>query len=91
MRLLYSHFVIRQMLLLVIGALLTVSCAVNGRTLGAIRCDHAGDFHLKLPVPDGLVEPDKFIRVTFEANPRWIAPDDGAQLSFLLRSAGFIH
>ena len=69
----------------------TVSCAVNGRTLGTIRCDHAADFHLQVPVPDGLVEPDKFVRVTFEANPRWIAPDDGAQLSFLLRSAGFIH
>jgi hypothetical protein len=29
--------------------------------------------------------------VAFEANPRWISPEDGAQLSFLLRSAGFIH
>jgi hypothetical protein len=69
----------------------TVSYGVNGRTLGAIRCDHAGDFRLEKPVPDGLVEPGKFVRVTFEANPRWISPDDGAQLSFLLRSAGFIH
>lgn len=67
----------------------TVSYAVNGRTLGAIRCDHAGDFRLAKQVPDGLVEPDKFVRVTFEANPRWISPSDGAQLSFLLRSAGF--
>jgi hypothetical protein len=69
----------------------TVSYAVNGRTLGAIRCDHPGDFRLERPVPDGLVEPDKPVRVTFEANPRWISPDDGAQLSFLLRSAGFTH
>jgi len=69
----------------------SVSYAVNGRTLGALRCDHAGDFRLEKPVPDGLVEPGKFVRVTFEANPRWISPDDGAQLSFLLRSAGFIH
>ncbi|MCX6629728.1 MAG: hypothetical protein NTW28_19085 [Candidatus Solibacter sp.] len=69
----------------------TVSCAVNGRTLGAIRCDHAGDFRLEIPVPDGFVEPDKFVHVTLEANPRWISPIDGAQLSFLLRSAGFTH
>lgn len=69
----------------------TVSCAVNGRTIGTIRCDHAGDFHLRKPVPDGLVEAHKFVSVTFNANPRWIAPDDGAQLSFLLRSAGFTH
>ena len=69
----------------------TVSYAVNGRTLGALRCSHAGDFRLEKPVPDGLVEPNKFVRVTFEANPRWISPQDGAQLSFLLRSAGFTH
>ena len=69
----------------------TVSYAVNGRTLGVLRCSHPGDFHLETPVPDGLVEPGKPIRVTFEANPRWISPEDGAQLSFLLRSAGFIH
>jgi hypothetical protein len=69
----------------------TVSYAVNGRTIGSIRCGHAGDFRLEKPVPDGLVEPGKSVRVTFEANPRWISPDDGAQLSFLLRSAGFTH
>ena len=68
-----------------------VSYAVNGRTLGTLRCDHPGDFHIHQPVPDGLVEPDKFVRVNFEATPRWISPDDGAQLSFLLRNAGFIH
>ena len=69
----------------------TVSYAVNGQTLGTMTCDHPGDYHLEKPVPDGLVEPGKFVRVTFEANPRWISPDDGAQLSFLLRSAGFTH
>jgi hypothetical protein len=69
----------------------TVSYAVNGRTLGAIRCGRPGDYRVEKPVPDGLVEPDKFVRVTFEANPVWISPEDGAKLSFLLRSAGFIH
>jgi hypothetical protein len=67
----------------------TVSYAVNGRTLGTIRCDRAGDFRLNKPVPEGLVEPNKFVGVTFDASPRWISPQDGAQLSFLLRSAGF--
>ena len=68
----------------------TVSYAVNGRTLGTLRCDHAGDFKIEKPVPDGLIEPGKFMQVTFEANPRWVSPEDGAQLSFLLRSAGFL-
>ena len=67
----------------------TVSCAVNGKTLGSIRCDHAGDFRLEKPVPLGWIEPGQVVRVTFEATPRWISPEDGAQLSFLLRSAGF--
>ena len=68
----------------------TVQCSVNGRTLGAIRCDHPGDYHLEKPVPEGLVKPGEVAHVTFDANPRWIAPEDGAQLSFLLRSAGFV-
>ena len=67
----------------------TVQCAVNGRTLGTMRCDHPGDFRLEKAVPAGLVKPGEITSVTFDANPRWIAPEDGAQLSFLLRSAGF--
>ena len=69
----------------------TVTYAVNGKTLGTLRCDRAGDFEIAKPVPKGLVEPGKDIHVTFDANPRWISPEDGAQLSFLLRSAGFRH
>jgi hypothetical protein len=67
----------------------TVEYALNGRTVGALRCDHAGDYKMEKAVPDGLVKTGEVTRLTFEANPRWIAPDDGAQLSFLLRSAGF--
>ena len=63
----------------------------TGELSARLRCDHAGDFKLEKPVPDGLIVPGKFVRVTFEANPRWISPEDGAQLSFLLRSAGFSH
>ena len=67
----------------------TVSCAVNGTTLATMRCGHAGDYRLEHAVPQGLVEPRQPIRVTFDANPRWVSPDDGAQLSFMLHSAGF--
>ena len=67
----------------------TVSCAVNGKTLATMRYDHAGDYRLEHAVPKGLVEPGQPIRVTFVANPRWVSPEDGAQLSFLLHSAGF--
>jgi hypothetical protein len=67
----------------------TVSAAVAGRTVGSIRCDHAGDWRLEKPVPEGLVNAGEEIHVTFEVNRRWVSPEDGAQLSFFLRGAGF--
>ena len=67
----------------------TISCSVNGRALGSIRCDHAGDYRFEKLVPDGVVQAGQETHVTFEANPRWISPEDGAQLSFFLHSAGF--
>jgi hypothetical protein len=70
---------------------ITVACAVNGRTLATVHCVKAGDYKVEQPVPKGLVEAEKIIRVTFETTPRWVSPLDGAQLSFLLRSAGFIQ
>ena len=68
----------------------TVSCAINGRKLLTMRCDHAGDFRVEQLVPEGWIVPGAEVHVSFEAAPRWISPDDGAQLSFLLRSAGFL-
>jgi len=85
-----AEFAIPEVTFRVTGPV-TVSCDVNGRRLATMRCDHAGDYRLEHSVPEGLVEARKPIRVTFEANPRWISPEDGAQLSFLLRSAGFTH
>jgi hypothetical protein len=67
----------------------TVSAAVNGRAVGVVRCDHAGDWRMEKPVPAGVVKVGDEIHVTFEANPRWVSPEDGAQLSFFLRGAGF--
>ncbi len=66
-----------------------VSCSIDGRKLETLRCDHPGDYHLEASVPDGWVQPGATVHVTFSAAPRWISPEDGAQLSFLLRSAGF--
>jgi hypothetical protein len=67
----------------------TVSVAVDGHPLGSIRCDHAGEWKLEKPVPEAMVKPDQEIHVTFDAHPRWVSPEDGAQLSFYLRGAGF--
>jgi hypothetical protein len=67
----------------------TVSYAVDGKPLGSLLCDRPGDFHVEKPVPEGWIAPGAQVHVTFQATPRWISPEDGAQLSFLLRSAGF--
>jgi len=69
----------------------TIQTAIDGRSLGAFRCDHPGDYRMEKAVPDGTITTGKEVHVTFEATPRWISPDDGAQLSFYLRSAGFVH
>jgi hypothetical protein len=68
----------------------TVISAIAGKRLVTLRCDHPGDYHLEKAVPDDWIVPSKQVHVSFEANPRWISPEDGAQLSFLLRSAGFV-
>ncbi len=67
----------------------TISYAIDGRRLGLLRCDHFGKYEVSEPIPDGWVQPDQYIHVTFEADRKWVSPDDGAQLSFLLFSAGF--
>ena len=69
----------------------TITAAVNGTTLGTMRCDHAGDYRMEKALPAGVAVADKEVHVTFEASPRWVSPDDGAQLSFYLRSAGFVR
>jgi hypothetical protein len=66
-----------------------ISYSVNGQPLGSMRCDHAGDYRLEKPLPNGVVQTGQETHVTFEANPRWISPEDGAELSFFLHSAGF--
>ena len=68
----------------------TVSYAVNGQTLGVAAVRPAWRFP---PGEAGAGRAGstggKQVHVTFQATPRWISPEDGAQLSFLLRSAGF--
>ena len=67
----------------------TISCSINGKFLTSARYDHPGTYTLGAPVPSGWVEAGKPISVTAEADRRWTSPNDGAQLSFTLMSAGF--
>jgi hypothetical protein len=83
------RFVISEVTFKVTGPV-TVSCAIEGRPLGTMRCEHAGEYQLSKPVPADWLAAGKEIHVTFFAEPRWVAPSDGNQLGFLLRSAGFV-
>jgi hypothetical protein len=83
-----AEFAIPEVTFKVTGPV-TVAYAVNGRTLGSIRCPRPGDYRIEEAVPAGLVQSDKEVRVAFSASPRWVSPEDGAELSFFLRCAGF--
>jgi hypothetical protein len=62
---------------------------VDGRKLGAIRCDHPGQFAIDQAIPAGWLEVGRYLHVTFEADRHWVSPEDGAELSFQLLQAGF--
>ncbi len=66
-----------------------ISYFVDGRRLGMIRCDHAGQYAIDKPVPNGWLIAGPYIHVSFDADRRWISPDDGAELSFLVSRVGF--
>jgi hypothetical protein len=68
----------------------TVSCAINGNALASIRCPRPGKYEIAKAVPAAWIDPREPVRVTFDAQPRWVSPEDGAELSFLLFNAGFI-
>jgi hypothetical protein len=68
---------------------IVVSCFVNERLLGTMRCPQAGPYRFEKPVPKGWVEPDSMVSVRAEVDKRWVSKDDGAQLSFLLGAIGF--
>lgn len=67
----------------------TLTYLIDGRRLGAIRCQQAGLFSIDQPVPAAWLDPGRYIHVTFEADRHWASPEDGAQLSFQLIQAGF--
>ncbi len=69
----------------------TVSCAINGHPLASMVCPRADKYILEKPVPSEWVEARTPIHVTFHAEPRWVSPADGEQLSFLLFNAGFVQ
>ncbi|MGB9605020.1 MAG: hypothetical protein ACP5U2_00400 [Bryobacteraceae bacterium] len=64
---------------------------VNGRLLDRSRYEKGGEFRLEKPVPTEWLRTDLHNYVTLEIDKPWVAPQDGARLGFILRSAGFLE
>ncbi len=69
----------------------TIRVAVDGTALAPFHCAHAGDYRMELAVPQAALRDPQDVHVTFETSPRWVSPEDGAELSFYLRAAGFLR
>ncbi|HWB87228.1 MAG TPA: hypothetical protein VG675_24000 [Bryobacteraceae bacterium] len=86
----YMEFVVPDVTFRETGPVV-VSCSINGKLLGSVRCPHPGRYRFEKPVPPGLVKERVPVTVSANAEPRYVAKADKAQLSFLLAGAGFIQ
>ena len=69
----------------------TIRVSVNGKRIGAFRYDSPGDKSLAAKVPPDVVKPGAPNEVVLEQDKLWISKSDGAALSFILVSAGFVE
>jgi len=69
----------------------TISFFVNDRLLEAVRYDQPGDKHYEKLVPAGWLRPDAMTTVAAEIDKLYRAPQDGAELGFILTRVGFIQ
>jgi len=68
-----------------------VTCFIDGRSLGPMRVADPGRHRYQKNVPDGWVQVGVPVSVSAEVDKRFVAKDDGAQLSFLLGAIGFMN
>lgn len=68
-----------------------ISVLVNDHLLERSRYEKGGEFRLEKPVPPEWLRTHLHNYVTLEIDKPWIAPQDGARLGFILRSAGFLE
>ena len=66
-----------------------VTCLVNGRELGSVRCPKPGQYRFEKQVPNAWISPGQLVSVGALVDKPFIAKEDGARLSFLLGAAGF--
>lgn len=69
----------------------TISVTVNRHPLLSARYERGGEYRLEKPVPAEWLRTDMHNYVALEIDKPWIAPQDGAKLGFILKSAGFLQ
>ncbi len=67
----------------------TISFFINGQPLDKVRYDTPGEKHYEKPVPASWLRMDEPTLVATEIDKLYIAPHDGAKLSFVISRAGF--
>ncbi|MGC4053226.1 MAG: hypothetical protein QM757_28310 [Paludibaculum sp.] len=66
----------------------TLTFEVNGKHAGSLRCDHAGAYRFRAPIPNGLEEDLTLVAIV---DKPWVSPGDGAKLGVLVTAAGFLE
>lgn len=69
----------------------SIAISVNGRLLARPRYERGGEFRFEQAVPAEWLRTDMHNHVTLEIDKAWVAPEDGARLGFILKSAGFLE
>jgi hypothetical protein len=66
----------------------TITFAVNGHDLDAVKYTKSGEYHYEKAVPPEWVEPLKETTLSASIDKVWVAPNDGAKLGFILTRIG---
>lgn len=66
----------------------TLTFEVNGKRAGTLRCEQAGAYRFRAPVPAGLEEDVTLVVII---DKPWVSPGDGARLGVLVSAAGFLE
>jgi hypothetical protein len=69
----------------------TVSVAVNGHTVGELRCERPGRYQFRAAVPPGAIRAGAETVLSAKVDKPWLAKDDGALLGFILHAGGFLR
>jgi hypothetical protein len=67
----------------------TLSCYINDRLLGQLRCEHPGDYRFEQAVPAEWLQTQNPNIVRAVLDKVWVAPSDGVRLGYTLIRAGF--